>query len=130
LEVNSYKCNKRHQGYLIILPSFNLILLHLYAWNRIKMGTCTFLYILPCFCPIKNFWCSKILKQFWNILWIFKVLKFHILKNINVFLMWLICFYHLYFFNETYFIIWILFIVLCKIDSIWCNRCTFSNILN
>jgi len=88
------------------------------------------MYIITHLYVVKDSWSSKILKKFWNILWIFKVLKFHIFKNMSVFLMWLICSYHLYFFNESKNIIWVNLIVLCKIDSIWHNKCTFSNILN
>jgi hypothetical protein len=39
------------------------------------------MYIITHLYVIKNSWSSEILKQFWNILWIFKVLKFHIFKS-------------------------------------------------
>jgi hypothetical protein len=58
------------------------------------------MYIITHLYVVNDSWNSEILKQFWNILWIFKVLKFHIKKIMNDFLVWLICFYHLYFFNE------------------------------
>jgi hypothetical protein len=36
----------------------------------------------------------------------------------------------IFLFSENYFIIWVLLIVFCKIDSIWCSSCRFSNVLN
>jgi len=36
------------------------------------------MYIITHLYVVKDFWNSKILKQFWNIIWIFKVLEFHI----------------------------------------------------
>jgi hypothetical protein len=51
---------------------------------------------------VKDSWNFKILKQFWNNFWIFKVLEFHIFKSMNDFWMWLTCSYHLNFFNEIF----------------------------
>jgi hypothetical protein len=36
------------------------------------------MYITTHLYVVKDFWNFKILKQFWNIIWIFKVFKFHI----------------------------------------------------
>jgi hypothetical protein len=88
------------------------------------------MYIITHLYVVKNSWNFEILKQYWNIFWIFKVLEFHIFKSMMVFWVWLICFYHLYFFQWIYFIIWVFLIVLCKIDSIWHGSGAFSNILN
>jgi hypothetical protein len=57
------------------------------------MHIITYLYV------VKDFWNSKILKQFWNVFWIIKVLKFHIKKIMIVFLVWLVCSYFLYLFQ-------------------------------
>jgi len=45
------------------------------------------MYIITHLNVVKDSWNSKILMQFWNILWIFKVLNFHIFKIMNVFLL-------------------------------------------
>jgi len=52
------------------------------------------MYILP-------HWCF--LDQNFKVLWIFKVLKFHIFQGMNVFLMWLICLYPLNYFSHHVF---------------------------
>jgi hypothetical protein len=52
----------------------------------------------PCIHGNLDFWIFEILKQYWQILWILKVLKFHMFKIRSVFLVWLIFFYHPYFF--------------------------------
>jgi len=36
------------------------------------------MYIIPHLYVVKDFWSSKILDKFWKVLWIFKVLEFHI----------------------------------------------------
>jgi hypothetical protein len=84
------------------------------------------MYIITHLYVVKNFWSFEILKQFWNKLWIFKVLEFHTFNIMNVFLVWLIFLIIYIFFNEFFNIIW----VLCKIDSFWHNRWTFLNFLN
>jgi hypothetical protein len=38
------------------------------------------MYIIIHLYVVKDFWNFEILKQFWNILWIFKVLELHIWK--------------------------------------------------
>jgi hypothetical protein len=43
------------------------------------------MYIITYLYVLKDSWSFKILKQFWNIIWIFKVLEFHILKIMNFF---------------------------------------------
>jgi hypothetical protein len=53
------------------------------------------LYIITHLYVVNFSWNSKILKQFWNILWIFKVLEFHIFESMSVANM----FYFLYFFQ-------------------------------
>jgi hypothetical protein len=85
------------------------------------------MYIITHLYVVKDPWSFEILKQIWNILWIFKILEFHIKKIISAFWVWLICFYHLYFFQ------WKFFDYMSPFDSplsIWHSRCTFSNILN
>jgi hypothetical protein len=54
------------------------------------------MYILPIYVA-KDFWSSKIMDQFWKILWMFKVLQFYI-YGMNFFLMWLIGIYPFNFF--------------------------------
>jgi hypothetical protein len=44
------------------------------------------MYIITHLYVVKDSWSFEILKQFWNILWISKVLEFHILKSMNVFI--------------------------------------------
>jgi len=39
---------------------------------------------------VEDSWNFEIFKQFWNILWIFKVLEFHTFKIMSVFWVWLI----------------------------------------
>jgi hypothetical protein len=83
------------------------------------------MYILSHLCVAKDFWNFKILDQFWKVLWIFKVLEFHIFFLMGVFLMWLISLYHFsFFFYQMHFIIWVLLITLCKINS--CSMCCYS----
>jgi len=56
---------------------------------------------------------------------------FHIFEGMSVFWIWLIGFYFLKCSPIKFFIIiWVLLIVLCKIDSFWRNRCSFSKLLN
>jgi len=43
------------------------------------------MYIITHLYVVKDSWSSEILKQFWSIFWILKVLEFHIFKSMNVF---------------------------------------------
>jgi hypothetical protein len=89
------------------------------------------MYILPHLCVIKNFWSSKILDQFWKVLWIFKVLELHIFQGINVFLMWSIVLFLLISFpSNVFYYIWVLLIVLFKIDSCLTHCCSLFKVLN
>ncbi len=58
--------------------------------------------------------------------WSFKIS--HIL-GYECFLMWLIGLYLLIFFHPFIIIIWVLLIVLCKIDFFLCNRCSLSKVI-
>jgi hypothetical protein len=91
------KNDQNFKSSLKIKISHSLILLYYYNFFSYIMYIITHLYV------VKDSWSSKILKQFWNILWIFKVLKFHIFKSMNVFWVWLICYRHLYIFQSKLF---------------------------
>jgi len=59
------------------------------------------MYIITHLYVVKDSWSFEILKQFWNIHWIFKILEFHIFKSISVFSVWLMYFIIFIFFNEN-----------------------------
>jgi hypothetical protein len=61
------------------------------------------MYILPHLCVAKEFWKLKFLNQVSKVLWIVKVLQFHIFWGMSVFLMWLISFTLLIFFSSNVF---------------------------
>jgi hypothetical protein len=74
------------------------------------------MYIITQLYVVNFFWNSKILKQFWNIFWIFKVLKFHIKKIMSV------CFSVA---NMFLLSIFFLMKIILLNESFWIIRCTF-----
>ncbi len=86
------------------------------------------MYVLPHLCVAKDFWSFKILNQFWKVLWIFKVLQFHIFQGMTIFLIWFLSSW--IFRIKCVFIIWVLLIILCKIDSYLTHWYSFLKVLN
>ncbi len=67
------------------------------------------MYTIPHLYVVKYFWSFEIQNFQMYVLWIFKVLKFHIFEIVNVFIVCLIGYYHLsFFYHQLFFIIWIL----------------------
>jgi hypothetical protein len=63
-------------------------------------------------------------------LWILKNFKFHIFLIVNGFWTWVVGYYHLNFFTiQNYVITIVLYLVLCKINHIWHNTYSSSNII-
>jgi len=72
------------------------------------------MYIIPHLYVVKHSWILEILKFQMYILWIFKVLKFHTFEIVNVFLVYVIGYYHLIFLPSTYLYYMSPLKVLCK----------------
>ncbi len=66
------------------------------------------MYIIPHLYVVKHFWSFGIQNFQMYILWIFKVLKFHIFEIVNFFKVCLIGYYHLFFYHQIIYIIWVL----------------------
>jgi hypothetical protein len=100
-----YKFNISSWKMIKILNHHQKIIFHIlwFYYNSSYNFSSYIMYIITHLYVVKDSWSFEILKQLWNITWIFKVLEFHIFKNMNVFLVWLICSYHLYFFQWTFF---------------------------
>jgi hypothetical protein len=64
------------------------------------------MYIIPHLYVVKHSWSFEILNFQMYILWIFKVLEFHIFEIVKVFLVCLIGYYHLIFFTINLFILY------------------------
>jgi hypothetical protein len=81
------------------------------------------------FIVVKDFWSSKVLDQFWKVLWIFKVYftYFRVWVFLNVANRSLSS---LIFSHQFFNIILVLLIVLCKIDFFLNNRCSLWKVLN
>jgi hypothetical protein len=64
------------------------------------------MYIIPHLYVANHSWSFEILNFQMYILWIFKVLEFHIFEIMNVFLVCLIGYYHFIFFNIDLFLLY------------------------
>ncbi len=91
---------------MIIISNHNhfLILLHFYVflYNKLQFFLTHHVHFTP-FMYGKGLLKILILDQFWKVLWIFKVLKFHIFLIMSVLLMWLIGVYPLNIFLSNVF---------------------------
>jgi hypothetical protein len=64
------------------------------------------MYIISHLYVVKHFWSFQILNFQMYILWIFKVLKFHIFEIVNFFLVCLTGYYHLSLFTINLFLLY------------------------
>jgi hypothetical protein len=88
------------------------------------------MYIIPHLYVVKHFWSFEIFKFQMYILWIFKVLEFHIFEIVNVFLVCLIGYYHLIFLIINLLLLYESFEIFCKNVLFLWHKFSFKKIFN